>query len=263
MTKFLIMSDLHNEFGAPFDCPKDVNFDIAIFAGDIWKPITRSIEWLARQRDDNLGGKPVVFVAGNHEFYGDEMVGAREAGWERAQQLGIHFLDPEAVVIDGVRIIGATLWTDYNLYNRPVYARRTALRKMNDFKRIKVVIDGKKDTVRPHYIQGLHQADRAFIKGELAIPHDGPTVVVTHHAPHPQSIVPMFREDELSPCYASDLSDIIEKHQPALWVHGHDHNHHLYRVGQTMIFSNPAGYPHPFNGSRECKNFDPRYVVEI
>lgn len=257
------MSDLHHEFGMPFNCPSDVKINAAVFAGDISKPITKSIEWLADQREKYLGGKPVVFVAGNHEYYGSEVLEAREAGWERAQQLGIHFLDPDAIVIDGVRFIGATLWTDYNLYNRPVQARRTALRKMNDYKKIKVTIDGKKDTVRPHYIQGLHQEDRAFIERELAIPHDGPTVVVTHHAPHPKSIVPMFRDDELSPCYASDLSEVIEKYQPELWVHGHDHNHHLYHVGKTMIFSNPAGYPHPFDGSRECKDFDPRYVVEI
>ncbi len=264
MTRALILSDLHNEFGERFDCPTDVSCTVAIFAGDIDKPITTALEWLAWQRDKFLGGVPIVYVAGNHEFYGSEMRLAREAGRDRAAKLGIHFLDPGSVVIDGVRFIGATLWTDFHLNRRPVMDRKAALRGMNDYRRIKVELDGKCGTVRPHYIQSLHKADRAFIEGELAIPHDGPTVVVTHHAPHPESVMPMYRGDALSACFASDLSEVIEKYQPKLWVHGHDHHHHLYNVGETTIFANPAGYPHPYKRwERECKEFNPRYVIEF
>ncbi len=264
MALCLVLSDLHNEFGERFDCPTDVACAVAIFAGDIDKPITTALEWLAWQRDKFLGGVPIVYVAGNHEFYGSEMRLAREAGRERAAKLGIHFLDPGSVVIDGVRFIGATLWTDFELNRRPVTDRKAALRGMNDYRRIKVEIDGKCDPVRPHYIQSLHKADRAFIERELAIPHDGPTVVVTHHAPHPESVMPMYRGDELSASFASDLSKVIEKYQPKYWIHGHDHHHHLYKVGETTIVANPAGYPHPYKrGERECKDFNPRYVIDI
>ena len=267
MNRILVMSDIHMEFGARFDCPTNTRCTGAIFAGDIDKPVTGALEWLAWQRDKFLGGVPIIYVAGNHEYYGSNIALEREAGRVRAEKLGIHFLDPGSVVIDGLRVIGATLWTDFNLNRRPVTDRKAALRGMNDYRRIKVTIDGKTRTVRPHYIQGLHKVDRAFIEGELAIPHDGPTIVVTHHAPHPESVVPMYRGEPLSACYASDLSEVIEKYQPKVWIHGHDHHHHLYKVGETTIFANPAGYPVAHHGARagerECKEFNPRYIVEV
>jgi Icc-related predicted phosphoesterase len=259
--RLLVISDLHLEFQT-FELPTDLEFDVAIFAGDIWKPLDRSVTWLWLQRSECLQDKPIIYVAGNHEFYGFEINSSREDGRKLAGHRGIHLLDPGSIVIDRVRFVGGTLWSDFELLGHPIAARRAALRGMNDYSRIEIEKDGKRRTLRPPDTQRLHYEDRAFIEANLAESFQGPTVVVTHHAPSPGSIPQRFQGDELSPCFASDLTEIIEQYQPALWIHGHDHAHHDYRVGNTRILANPAGYPTP-DGRRENIHFDPRLIVEI
>jgi Icc-related predicted phosphoesterase len=102
----------------------------------------------------------------------------------------------------------------------------------------------------------MHRDSRRFIDAALkSVP--GPTVVVTHHLPHPRSIPGRFKGDLLNAAYASDLSDLIEQGQPVLWAHGHTHDSSNYRVGSTRIVCNPKGY------DNENKSFDPALIVEI
>ena len=82
-------------------------------------------------------------------------------------------------------------------------------------------------------------------------------MVVTHHGPHEKSIAPKFRDTLLTAAFISDLSAVIETHQPALWVHGHTHVSFDYAVGDTRVLCNPYGYP------GENRRFDPRLVVEV
>jgi Icc-related predicted phosphoesterase len=98
---------------------------------------------------------------------------------------------------------------------------------------------------------------RKFIAEALQVPHAGPTVVVTHHAPHPQSLHPQHQDDLLSAAYVSDLGELIERGRPELWVHGHVHANCDYTVGSTRIVCNPHGYV------RENSNFDPALVIEV
>lgn len=86
------------------------------------------------------------------------------------------------------------------------------------------------------------------------------TVVVTHHAPHPQSVQPRHQGTALSPAFVSDLSTLIEEYQPELWIH--DHGSHDYKVGQTRVLANQAGCPN-FHGGRENPWFHPSLVVEV
>ena len=135
--RILVLSDLHLEFDS-FELPTDLRFDVAVFAGDIWRPISSSIRWLTVQRDGPLQGKPVILVPGNHEFYEHEIGRSRAEGRQRADEVGIHLLDPGTVTIDGVRFLGSTLWTDYGLYGCPDASRRVAARAMNGTVRISV-----------------------------------------------------------------------------------------------------------------------------
>ena len=59
-----------------------------------------------------------------------------------------------------------------------------------------------------------------------------------------------------------DPATLIEEYQPELWIHGHDHGSHDYKVGRTRIFANQAGHPNA-HGDRENPQFDPVCVVEI
>lgn len=258
--RLLIMSDLHLELQS-FELPNDLEFDVAIFAGDISTPVTSTIEWLATQRSGPLRGKPVVVVNGNHEFYSDVISTARKQGTELAARMGIHLLDPGAIVIGGVRLVGATLWTDFELYSNPIAAKREAHREMNDYRRITMLHGDERRRLRPRDTLAFHRQDRAFIESMLAVGFEGPTVVVTHHAPHRLSVDSEFFTDPLSPAYASNLAEMITRYRPELWVHGHDHRHHDYQVGRTRIVANPAGYL--LHKGRENAKFDPRFIVEV
>jgi len=260
--RLLVLSDIHLEFG-PFELPDDIeDFDVAVFAGDIGRPVADAIAWIDRQRSGLLKGRPVVFVPGNHEFYRAELAESLSTGKISAQRAGIHMLAPGMVIVGDTRFIGCTLWTDYALLGDPKSARQAAAMRMNDHRLIEVVEDRQRMRFLPPHAAALHAQDLNFIVENLRKPFGGNTVVVTHHAPHPGSVQPRYRGDALSPAFASDLSEVIERYRPELWIHGHDHASHDYWVGQTRILSNQAGYPHR-GGGRENPEFNPRLVVEV
>lgn len=64
--KLLILSDLHAEFET-FEVPRGLGYDVAILAGDIVAPGRVAARWL--RHPARFGDKPIVQVAGNHEYY--------------------------------------------------------------------------------------------------------------------------------------------------------------------------------------------------
>ncbi|NKK72473.1 phosphatase [Rhizobium leguminosarum bv. viciae] len=250
-----IVSDLHLEFQEPFEEPPPDNVDVLVCAGDVMtKGVVPSIKWLAKFAPDI----PVVFVAGNHEFYDSclqsDILEAREAARSHPH---LHFLENEAVEIGGVRFIGGTLWTDFRLFGRnPSVHMSYAQSGMNDFKKIKFS-KAPYRKFKPIDAYRKHVKTRDFIAAQLREHAGLKTVVVTHHAPSPRSIAPSFRHDPLSACYASDLDDLLCEAGPTLWVHGHLHHRNDYMVGNTRVVSNARGYPGEETG------FDPLFTLEI
>jgi predicted phosphohydrolase len=262
--RLLVISDVHLEFG-PFRLSEPMpEFDVAVFAGDMHQPINAAIDWLSDQRKAGpLRGREIIYVAGNHEFYKSEMKGNLVAGAERAGAEGIHLLHRRTVNIGDVRFIGCTLWTDYRLLGTPKPSMVFAGQELNDHRLIRYREDsGHYSRFMPWHAAAEHRLDRTFLRDELSKPHEGPTVVVTHHAPHPQSVQLRHQGSALSPAFVSDLSTLIEEYQPELWIHGHDHGSHDYIVGGTRVLANQAGYPN-VHGDRENRWFDPHCVVEV
>ncbi|WP_085031599.1 metallophosphoesterase [Ensifer aridi] len=253
--KIWIVSDLHLEFGQPFKEPLPNNIDVIVCAGDVLtKGVVPSINWLAKFSPDI----PVVFVAGNHEFYNaclqSGVLDAREAARDHSN---LHFLENDAIDIGDVRFVGGTLWTDFRLFGRkPEVSMSYAQSGMNDFKKIKF---SKTPYCRfkPIHAYSKHVETRDYIAAELREGTGRKTVVVTHHAPSPRSIAAEFRHDPLSACYASDLEDLICGTGPIVWVHGHVHHRNDYVVGSTRVVSNSRGYP----GERTA--FDPVFVIDV
>lgn len=262
--RLLVISDIHLECGK-FEFPAPMpEFDVAVFAGDIGQPISAAAQWLSTQREIGpLQNRPIVYVPGNHEFYGTEFKSNLAKGAEAAALADVDLLFRRTVIINGVRFVGCILWTDYRLYGTPkpsmVYAGQT----LNDHRLIRYREEGGHySRFMPWHAAAEHRLDLTFVRHELAITHSGPTVVVTHHAPHPHSIASRYQGSPLTPAFASDLSNIIEEFQPELWIHGHDHGSHDYRVGRTRVFANQAGYPN-LHGDRENHGFNPLCVVEV
>ena len=75
---------------------------------------------------------------------------------------------------------------------------------------------------------------------------------------------PRLADDLTSPGVASDLTDVIKRGRPVLWIDGHTHNLSDYCVGGTSILCDPKGYG-PTAGSPPIENasFDKRLVVEL
>lgn len=241
MTRLWILSDLHRDHGRTSIFPPS-DADVAVIAGDAVDD-----EWLR----EIAAILPVVFVAGNHEFYGHDIQGRKES----LSALPIHFLDDRAVEVGGVRFVGATLWTDYG--RDPVCAE-AARRGMNDHRHITWQ---KQPWQRflPSHATKLHEASAAYLSGELALRQERPTVVVTHHAPSVRSVHSKFTTGPyaaLNRAYYSDLDELVAASGAALWVHGHVHSTFDYTIGSTRVLCNPHGY------ASENPAFNPTLVVD-
>jgi Icc-related predicted phosphoesterase len=250
-----IFSDLHADVAPNRAISVAADIDAVIVAGDTCEGAENAFGHLRRIVPMQI---PIVMTMGNHEFYRrcvpDELALARKT----APLYGVHLLENETIVIDGIRFIGATLWTDYRLYgpvNVPV-AMRAASQALNDHKRIAW---SKQPWARFRPVEALllHSRSRTFLETALKRKDAGPTVVVTHHAPHSRSLHPQHANDLLSAAYVSDLEDLIVEAAPELWVHGHVHTSFDYTVGTTRTLCNPHGY------GRENPAFDPALIVEV
>ena len=102
----------------------------------------------------------------------------------------------------------------------------------------------------PNQSMALHRVSREWLAGALAKPFDGPTVVITHHAPSSRSVHAKYAGDLLSAAFASNLESLMGKDRTAFWLHGHVHHSFDYELRGTRVVCNPRGYsPHSLNGA--------------
>jgi Icc-related predicted phosphoesterase len=266
-----VFSDLHLEFG-PIALAPEVRSgglaDLVLLAGDIHTR-RRGPLWAAEAFN-----QPVAMILGNHEAYGDSLYASiaaqRKAATESStrRKHPIRVLERETWTLstaDGtpVRIIAATLWTDFELFGAAQQSRvmDEAHDAMNDFQMIRItsgLLRGER-LLTPSDCLRLHRESRIHIESELAQPFDGISIVMTHHAPSGRSVPEFRRGDPINAAYASDLEALIEGAQPQLWVHGHIHSSSDYRIGSTRVVCNPRGYvPSQLNAG-----FDPALTIEI
>ncbi|WP_417426706.1 metallophosphoesterase [Hoeflea sp.] len=256
--KLWIFSDLHIEVASlekPFKIP---DADVCVVAGDILDGgILPSIQWLAAHVGVHM---PVVFTAGNHEFYGSFMTESLDATSLIGNAGGVHFLENASVTIGDAIICGATLWTDFELFGR--HWRDLAMRRvkvaMNDYSQInfrKQPYAG----LRPIHTYRNHVKSRQFLEHTIDRHQEKKIVVVTHHAPSMKSVEEKYRDDIVTTAFASDLEALIVAAEPALWVHGHVHHQVDYVLAKTRVVANPRGYP----GEISFGAFDPALLVEV
>lgn len=243
-----IISDLHVDAEA-WTPPELPRVDLAVVAGDVANGLVRrSLPWLREHVVPRA--RWTVYVPGNHDAWDCRLPDEIERGHAVAAAAGIALLDAGQVLdADGVRVIGASLWTDYALLGveaRPatMAACEDRVAGMRDHRRIQARNRwGEPCRFRAAAAAALHTRHRAAIEAALAVPHDGLTLIVTHHAPHPRSFAGGEALTATDAAYASDLSPILEgPHAPDVWVHGHLHHSSDYTIGPTRILSNPRGH---------------------
>lgn len=243
-----VLNDLHVEFEA-FE-PAGVDADVVVLAGDIHVG-RKGVDW-ARTR---FPSTPVVYVPGNHEYYGESIPKHTDALRASAKGTNVHVLDDDALIVGGVRFLGCTLWTDFALFGDAAIGCGYAAERMNDFRKIRR--SATYSRLRPIDTTGFHARSVQWLKHQFDAGFDGPTMVVTHHAPSARSVPDEYRDDLLSAAYASHLDALVATSQAALWVHGHIHARNDYTIGDTRVLSNPRGYP------REATGFVRDLVVEV
>jgi predicted phosphodiesterase len=245
-----VLSDLHVDLGA-LTLPR-VDADITVLAGDI-RAGKSALKWIR----ENFPDHPVVYVMGNHEFYGGAIPKLIDDFRRICANTNIHILENDCFKYNGLRFLGCTLWTDFALFGDSTRAGRAAADIMNDYRRIRVSPGFRR--LRGTDTAGFHARSRRWLQDQLDSATTQPTIVVTHHAPSAKSVDPAQANDIVSAAYASSLDDLVAASRAKLWIHGHIHRPINYCIGETRVLSNPGGYP--FETSPP--NFDPALVVDV
>jgi Icc-related predicted phosphoesterase len=254
--KLWILSDLHIDVnpGHPLELPDPrPAHDVLIIAGDICQGMSQGVRFIVEQ---GLNAKPVLYVGGNHEFYGHDRWQELEAGRaEAAKHANIHVLERDRIMIGGMEFLGCTLWTDYTYagVEQQAAAMQWAARRMSDHR----VITAGRSAWSPAHALEEHLGSRAWLSEQLANGSPASRVVITHHAPSRRSVQERYRAGLLSAAFATDLDDLIAK--TGLWVHGHLHAPADYRLGGARILANPRGYVR----LDEHRAFNPALIVEV
>lgn len=261
--KIQLASDLHLEFlqreypGERLIEPVP-GADVLVLAGDIASG-TQAIDLFAEWP------VPVLYVAGNHEFYGfryEELISELS---KAAAGTNIHFLDRDAVILGDTRFLGATMWTDYRLAPdlSQGYQMRHAERCIRDHSAIRA----GDIYFTAQMALDEHENARVWLTAELAKPFDGKTVVITHHGCHRLSVHPRYVGNAANAAFVSDMTELLFKTD--FWLHGHVHDAFDYSVGGCRVLANPRGYAKnrwksddPNGWDWENPLFDPALVID-
>lgn len=257
------MSDLHNEFNT-FEIqslPEDKD-TILILAGDI--DVHGRIKSLGKFLAETAQRfKSVLYVMGNHEYYGGSLIGTpikiRECITDTRN---VHFLEDQSVAFDDVLFVGSTLWTDFDKGNPLVMHQSEG--GMNDYYKIRTgTTDAPYDrrlTAKDTYDKHITSRDYIFSTIKENKGKYRKIVVIVHHLPTYQSIPKRFAGDRLNGAFASELGDLIVESEPDLIIHGHSHDSCDYILGNvTRIVNNPYGY---WNYETN-PNFNPTLLIDL
>jgi predicted phosphodiesterase len=256
--KIQIKSDLHNEFSwhktrpyregvVPADQYINPDADVIVLAGDIVGP---TCEDAILAHYGNCG-KPIVYVTGNHEAYGDthqKTIARLKAKFEGTN---IHLLNPGYLIIQGVLFVGATMWTE--LPDNAI--TKLELSRWSDCQWIK-------DMTFEHWNK-LHATDKNVMYQSLSFAQfkELPKVMVTHMLPSNESVPFQYKGVAQNMFFVDPSCEEImkEDYAPELWIHGHTHTSCDYQLHKTRVVCNPYGYwPNMLN-----KEFKPDLLVEI
>lgn len=241
--KIHVLSDLHLEF-SEFELPT-TNADVVVLAGDI-DTKCRGVEWANLAFDCE-----VIYVCGNHEFYSGHIDHTLRKMKDAAMP-HVHVLENEVLILDQVRFLVTTAWTDFTSTGDKVAASMTCAALMNDFRLIRATESFRR--LRPADVIERNRVAFDFLKRELSEPFHGKTVVVTHHCPVPEA----GREkhyDHLSAAYFNSWHALLPLTD--VWIFGHTHRAVDTELDGCRIISNSRGYPGEETG------FAPDLIIEI
>lgn len=246
MNTYRYYSDLHGHLP---DFKRDTDKEeICIIAGDLAEFANKGVSLSKLLEGMCERFKEVIFVPGNHEYYGTSILQLVPKVKKNTSHLdNITILqNGESIERDGVTIIGATMWSDVTDIQ---YEWNT---RMNDARYIRHGTGSEpwkrrlraNDTIILH-MRHVRNINKALQKTE------GPCIVITHHAPSTKSIDPRFEGDVLNPAYATDIK--LDK-WPNYWIHGHIHRYADYIHNGCNVLCNPGGYHFEYTDFKPLDN---------
>jgi predicted phosphodiesterase len=279
--KIQLLSDLHLETHPDFRAYPLPGADLLVLAGDIGSYQAGS-QLLARAEPDfglarfsplptEQGGAgwptPVVFVPGNHEYDGLDFEVAHARLKEACQRWGIAWLERECLVIHGVRLVGTTLWTDFeSLLQMPGMQADTPAQRQRlldkayraaNFYLHKTGTQWQGAPMLAVQVREQAQVCQRWLRRALATPFDGPTVVVTHFAPTLASADPRYGFTAGTAGFCNALDELLP--QARLWLHGHLHCPVDVVQAGCRIVANPLGYAK----KNEQVGYQPGLLIEV
>lgn len=275
--KIQLLSDLHLEANPDFVPVPAPDADLLVLAGDIGSYQTRRDGSVMDEPDWGLQRfsplpqfaawpAPVVFVPGNHEYDALDMDQAHTELRAACDRLGIQWLERETLQMQGVRLIGTTLWSDFDALGEhapsPTPARHgraaaVAPKRAPDPLTHRLRQREKAFRAANHYLEKMRgqrhgrlfdaEAMRslgldcqAWLRQALAQPFDGTTVVITHFAPTLHSADPRYGLSPGTAGFCNGLDELLPLAD--FWLHGHLHCPTDLQVGRCRIVANPLGY---------------------
>ena len=236
-TSLHILSDLHLEF---VSYSPSVDADIILLAGDIHVG-TKGLAW-AREFFPN---SEIIYVAGNHEFYHHNYQVLLEQFRREAEQYNIIFLEKDEIVLQDIRFLGCTLWTDYKSFEG--ITQKAAMESMQyrlaDHHLIETTDgEGQVSNFSTSHAYNIHTDTIFWLTKKLSDEQfDGKTVVVSHHGPSLACEHKIFGHTDFASAFYSDLPYLMEKTD--LWIYGHTHSNLDIEINGTRLISNQRGYP--------------------
>jgi len=266
--KLQLLSDLHLEVHPHFEVPPAPGADLLVLAGDIGSyqagsRLEDSLFGLARFSPRHGWPTPVLYTPGNHEYDNDDYDAVHARLREACAKLDIQWLESETLLIDGVRFMGSTLWSDFDALVDPREPMTAQLKKR-----------GKAMRAANYYLEtcGTTRGGQAFLaeavreqalacqqwlRAALAEPHDGSTVVETHFAPSLASADPRYGLTPGTAGFCNSLDELLPHAQ--LWLHGHLHCAFDYVKNGCRVVANPLGY----RRKGEQEGFRPQMLIEV
>jgi predicted phosphodiesterase len=282
-----LLSDLHLESHPHFTAQPLAGADLLVLAGDIGSyqhnsDLTRlgvPDFGLARfsPRPVHEGGAgwptPVIFVPGNHEYDGLEFDEAHQRLRQACERWGLIWLEQESVVLQGVRFVGCTLWSDFDALSsaagtpanaaaapgalaEQLKARDKAFRAANFYLRKNHSLQAGTPMLAEQVREQALKSQR-WLRQALATGFDGPTVAVTHFAPSLLSADPRYGLTPGTAGFCNALDDLLPAAQ--LWLHGHLHCPQDYVSRGCRVVANPLGYAR----KGEQKNYRPELLIGV
>lgn len=258
--KLQILSDLHIDSYArqshPIGHIPKTDADVVLVAGDTANSDS-GMPWLQEQAARLQ--VPLITIAGNHEYFNENVLEFDEklATWDNydnESMQGVKILQCQHIDIDDVRILGCTLWTDYQ-YKANEETMEKAKHFMRDYKQIYA----GNELFSPEVSIQIHAKQRQWLQQALITAKElgKKTIVMSHHSVSPLSVSEKYASLPSNAAFVSDFSEWMHKDwAPMLWVHGHTHEAFDYRIGNTRVIVNPRAYPNEVSSTALAFSWD-------